>query len=544
MNLTQGLCDRPHSWPADPDRVHTSESAMTLFEYTKGINNGTSATPVNRKKTVNKLKFVLTAIAMTGLCFAPIAFASHEGGAKGEKIDVIIGYKARLDRSQSDNVRRNGGKIKREFGKLRMRSASLPPRAIERLKRSRRVAFVVPDERIESFSASARATANVPYQATWNTLTTRTQLESQKKMASTKQVGVAVIDSGVGRHGDLYVAQRIDCYNGAVPGLSTSPCVTDVDDGATGVYLDNFDVTAFNNSDGSIKWGLTPWVEFGDNNSPSGGSVSVEIDNCPDPASRCIEFDGRGGVGDAVQRPVDLSKANSAILTFDYRIYSVRDHVSYTLDVSTDGGNNWSSLATYSAQNGDNLLVFGETIDLSAYRSADAVIRFRVHEYDPDAHMYIDNVAIQVIADDAYDPFGHGTHVAGVIGASGASSNGAYQGIAPYTPIHSLRVFDENGVGNVSDAIAALDWILANGAKHGIGVVNLSLGKALEESNTTDPLVLAVEAVWDAGFVVVASAGNYGRDGNFTITSPGNSRKIITVGSLTDAGTADYSDGS
>ena len=41
----------------------------------------------------------------------------------------------------------------------------------------------------------------------------------------------------------------------------------------------------------------------------------------------------------------------------------------------------------------------------------------------------------------------------------------------------------------------------------------------------------------DAGFVVVASAGNYGRDGHFTITSPGNSRKVITVGSLTDSGT-------
>ena len=49
----------------------------------------------------------------------------------------------------------------------------------------------------------------------------------------------------------------------------------------------------------------------------------------------------------------------------------------------------------------------------------------------------------------------------------------------------------------------------------------------------------AVEAVWDAGIVVVCSAGNYGRDGRGTITSPGNSRKVITVGSLTDSGTGD-----
>ena len=53
----------------------------------------------------------------------------------------------------------------------------------------------------------------------------------------------------------------------------------------------------------------------------------------------------------------------------------------------------------------------------------------------------------------------------------------------------------------------------------------------------------ATEALWDAGMVVVAAAGNLGRNGHFTIKSPGNSRKIITVGSLTDKGTGnDFSD--
>ncbi len=85
--------------------------------------------------------------------------------------------------------------------------------------------------------------------------------------------------------------------------------------------------------------------------------------------------------------------------------------------------------------------------------------------------------------------------------------------------------------------IAALDWVLTNAASKGIQVVNLSLGKAVEESLVTDPLVQAVNQVWDAGIVVVASAGNYGRGGNFSITSPANSPKIITVGSLTDSGT-------
>ena len=71
----------------------------------------------------------------------------------------------------------------------------------------------------------------------------------------------------------------------------------------------------------------------------------------------------------------------------------------------------------------------------------------------------------------------------------------------------------------------------------------MSLGKSVEESAASDPLVLATEDVWDAGLTVVCSAGNYGRDGHFTITSPGNSRKVITVGSVTDSGTnSDYDD--
>ena len=137
----------------------------------------------------------------------------------------------------------------------------------------------------------------------------------------------------------------------------------------------------------------------------------------------------------------------------------------------------------------------------------------------------------------ALDSFGHGTHVAGIISGDGSTYYGAYRGVTDKLPIHSFQVLDGTGQGQVSDVIAALDWILVNGANTNIRVVNLSLGKGIEESNTTDPLVLAVEQVWDAGYVVVASAGNHGLHGNFTITSPGNSRKIITVGSLTDAGT-------
>ncbi|MDJ0904510.1 MAG: S8 family peptidase [Woeseiaceae bacterium] len=141
------------------------------------------------------------------------------------------------------------------------------------------------------------------------------------------------------------------------------------------------------------------------------------------------------------------------------------------------------------------------------------------------------------------DGYGHGTHVAGILSATGKSSGGKYTAMATGANILSLQVLDDNGLGQTSDVIAALDWLLQYGQYFDIDVVNMSLGKPVTESNTTDPLVLAVEALWDSGMVVVVAAGNQGNDGYFTVTSPGNSRKVITVGSLTDNGTGtDFSD--
>jgi serine protease AprX len=141
------------------------------------------------------------------------------------------------------------------------------------------------------------------------------------------------------------------------------------------------------------------------------------------------------------------------------------------------------------------------------------------------------------------DAFGHGTHVAGILVGSGWDSRNEFQGASKGANVLSLRVLDANGGGSMSDVIAALDWLLEYGRQFDIRVVSLSLGKGVSESNETDPLVLAVERLWDAGMVVIVAAGNYGRYGSMTVTSPGNSRKVITVGSLTENGTGlDFAD--
>jgi serine protease AprX len=148
------------------------------------------------------------------------------------------------------------------------------------------------------------------------------------------------------------------------------------------------------------------------------------------------------------------------------------------------------------------------------------------------------------------DPYGHGTHVAGIIaGAAQPAANVAsgFSGVAPGVHLVNVRVIGAAGAGFTSDVIAGIDWVIANRARYGIRVMNLSLGHPVTEPSATDPLCEAVARATAAGIVVVASAGNAGRsaEGNRVlggITSPGNSPFAITVGALNTWGTVSRSD--
>lgn len=127
---------------------------------------------------------------------------------------------------------------------------------------------------------------------------------------------------------------------------------------------------------------------------------------------------------------------------------------------------------------------------------------------------------------DPRDDNGHGTHVAGIVAASGTVT-----GVAPEATLYALKVLDAEGSGWTSDVIAALEWAVdpdqdpATG--DGAQVVNLSLGGP---GNPDDPVSQAVDAAVDAGVVVAVAAGNTGDEGFFTVGSPGTARKAITVG--------------
>ena len=145
------------------------------------------------------------------------------------------------------------------------------------------------------------------------------------------------------------------------------------------------------------------------------------------------------------------------------------------------------------------------------------------------------------------DPYGHGTHVASIAAGNGRISNAAYVGIAPNANILNLRVLGAQGTGRVSNILSALDWVLQNRAAHNIRVVNLSLGTTAVESYRFDPVCQAVRRLVDAGVVVVAAAGNNGRDSSGqklygAIHSPGVEPSAITVGASNTFGTDRRSD--
>ena len=147
-----------------------------------------------------------------------------------------------------------------------------------------------------------------------------------------------------------------------------------------------------------------------------------------------------------------------------------------------------------------------------------------------------------------YDTYGHGTHVAGILGGNGSLSNGRYRGVAPNVSFVDLRVLDQNGGGSDSSVIAAIEQAIALKAAYNIRIINLSLGRPVWDYSTNDPLCQAVEAAWQAGIVTVVAAGNYGRlsvngsGGYGTITAPGNDPLVLTVGAMKSMGTAARTD--
>src|SRR5579864_3609094 len=139
------------------------------------------------------------------------------------------------------------------------------------------------------------------------------------------------------------------------------------------------------------------------------------------------------------------------------------------------------------------------------------------------------------------DSYGHGTFIAGIIAGSGVSSNGAYAGMAPGVNLISVKIAGANGATDVSNVLAALQWVVSFKNRYNIKVVNLSLGTNGTQTYRTDPFDYAVEQAWQAGITVVVSAGNAGPNPG-TISKPADDPFVITVGAVDDQQTPGVGD--
>ena len=129
-----------------------------------------------------------------------------------------------------------------------------------------------------------------------------------------------------------------------------------------------------------------------------------------------------------------------------------------------------------------------------------------------------------------YDDNGHGTHVAGLVAGDGTASMGKYRGAAPGCGIIALKVLDRYGNGSQEDVLRAFRWIREYRQQYRIRVVNISVGTTCNSKKDHTGLLKSVEQLWDEGMVIVTAAGNLGPKPG-SITAPGSSKKVITVGS-------------
>jgi serine protease AprX len=135
------------------------------------------------------------------------------------------------------------------------------------------------------------------------------------------------------------------------------------------------------------------------------------------------------------------------------------------------------------------------------------------------------------------DTYGHGTHLAGII-AGNDGSNGGFMGVAPASRIVNVKVANYEGAVDVSQVIAAVDWVVQHRRDNGmnIRVLNLAYGTDSVQSAQLDPLSFAVEQAWRAGIVVVVAAGN---DGNSSmLRNPALNPFVIAVGATDSNNTA------
>lgn len=149
------------------------------------------------------------------------------------------------------------------------------------------------------------------------------------------------------------------------------------------------------------------------------------------------------------------------------------------------------------------------------------------------------------------DTYGHGTHMAGIIAGRDDAAYAPYTnsanfvGVAPDAKILSVKIGDSAGATDVSQMIAAIDWVVEHRNDNGMNVrvINLSFGTDTTQSYALDPLAFAAEIAWRwANIVVVAAVGNSGTGLDNRINMPAADPYLIAVGAADTKGTSSFAD--
>lgn len=152
------------------------------------------------------------------------------------------------------------------------------------------------------------------------------------------------------------------------------------------------------------------------------------------------------------------------------------------------------------------------------------------------------------------DTYGHGTHMASIIAGrdagavagryAGDSTN--FLGVAPDARIINMKASDAEGATDVTQIIAAINWVVQNRNSNGmnIRVINLSYGTDSTQDWVIDPLAFAVDAAWRKGIFVVVAGGNEGFAGKHGpgLTNPASNPRVMAVSALDNNRTLDPKD--
>ncbi len=367
---------------------------------------------------------------------------------------------------------------------------------------------------------------------------------------------------------------------------------------------DEFTTETYSGNSGTQNWS-TDWIESdAKGGGGSSGNVKVVLNSsgCASGAGNCLSVSNYNA-DDKVYRSANLSGASSAKLTLfrNNLLAGLNSNDSIVLEASADG-TAWTTLRTWQDINQD-IGVANESFDLTPYISSATRIRFRVASRADNGYILFDNIQIRstrllnvydraigadrlwaeppyldgqgitvavvdsgitnqpdlqvsggasrIIASTSLintstntsDGYGHGTHMAGIIGGNGARSSGARMGIAPGVNLINVKVANDNGMSYSSDLVEGLQWIYDNHAAYNIRVVNISMNSAIAEPYQTNAVDAAAEILWFNGVVVVVSAGNNGSASSpVTLYPPANDPFVITVGATDDQGTIGLND--